>query len=61
MCDGLENIFLLRISEKHGQNWQVQGVLLFRQTQKLDFCVRPWSLLIILNVSVGGPTDTMVF
>ena len=45
MCDGLQNIFLLRIPEEDGENRQKQGVLFFKQTQKFPFCVRPWLLL----------------
>ena len=29
--------------------------------EKSHFCVSPWSLLIILNISAWGPTDTAIF
>ena len=31
------------------------------KAEKSNFCVRPWSLLTILNFSARGLTDTMVF
>ena len=31
------------------------------ETQKLHFCVRPWSLLTVFNFSEQGPTDTAVY
>ena len=43
-----------------GVSWSVILVLP-TERQKSHFCVCPWSLLTILNLSEQGPTDTMVF
>ena len=40
--------------------WSVKLVLQTK-LQKSNFCVRPWSLLTIINFSKRGPTDTTVF
>ena len=61
MCDGLQNIFLLRIPEEDGENRQKQGVLFFKQTQKFPFCVRPRLLLTDIELFRTGPTGTTVF
>ena len=37
--------FLLQIPEEDGENRQMQGVLVFKQTQKLHFYRHPWLLL----------------
>ena len=43
-----------------GVSWSLKLVLP-TETQKLQFCVRPWSLRTILNFSGRGPTDKTVF
>ena len=40
--------------------WSVK-LILQGGMEKSHFCVRPWSLLTILNLSERGPTDTTVF
>ena len=53
VCDGLYNVFLLRIPKEDEQNKQMQDLL--------HFCVRPWLLRTVLNFFVRGQTDTAVF
>ena len=53
VCNGLYNIFLLRIPKEDGEIKHMQDLL--------HFCVRPWFLLTILNFFVRWPTDTTVF
>ena len=45
-------IFWVKFAQK-GYFWS--------KTEKSQLCVRPWSLLTMLNFSARGPTDTTVF
>ena len=47
--------------KEDGENHKMQSISLFKQKQKSYFCIRPWSLLTILNLSTKEPTNTSLF